>query len=113
MQLYGRAGMVVQTVLMDMEFDKTVDELLDRTVVNTSAARGDVADIEHQIHTTKERCRAIVSTLPFEILPKLIVTNIVYSIVLWLNDFPVCNGISKKYSPRSIVIRNKLGWKKH
>ena len=38
MQLYGRAGMVVQTVLMDMEFDKTIDELSDRTVVNTSAA---------------------------------------------------------------------------
>ena len=29
--------MMVQTVLMDMEFDKTIDELSDRTVVNTSA----------------------------------------------------------------------------
>jgi len=38
---------------------------------------------------------------------------IVYFVVLWLNVFPVCNGISKKYSPRSIVIRNKLSWKKH
>ena len=99
MQLYGRAGMVVQTVLMDMEFDKTIDELSDRTVVNTSAAREHVAEIERQIRTAKERCRAIVSTLPFAILPKLIVTNIVYFVVLWLNAFPVRNGISKVYSP--------------
>ena len=49
MQLYGRAGMIVQTVLMDMEFDKTVDELSDRTVVNTSAAQEHVAEIERQI----------------------------------------------------------------
>ena len=75
MQLYSRGGMIVQTVLMDMEFDKTVDKLLDRTMVDTSAAREHVAEIEHQIRTTKECCRAIVSTLPFEILPKLIVTN--------------------------------------
>ena len=62
--------MIVQTVLMDMEFDKTVNELSDRTVVKTSAARKHVAEIERQIRTTKERCHAIVSTLPFEILPK-------------------------------------------
>ena len=38
MQLYSRVGMIVQTVFMDMEFDKTVDELCDKTVVNASAA---------------------------------------------------------------------------
>ena len=105
--------MIVQTVLMDMEFDKTVDELSDKTVVNTSAAREHVAEIERQIRTTKERCRSIVSTIPFAILPKFIVINIVYFVVLWLNAFPVRNGVSKKWSPRAIVIRNKLSWKKH
>ena len=100
--------MVVQTVLMDMEFNKTID----RTVVNTSAARDHVAEIERQIRTAKERCRAIGSTLPFAILPKLIVTNMVYFVVLWLNAFPVRNGVSKVYSPRSIVLRTKLNWKR-
>ena len=89
MQLYGQAGMVVQTVFMDMEFDKTVDELSDRTVVNTSATQEHVAEIEHQIRTTKERCHAIVRTLPFEIIPKLIITIIDYFVVLWLNVSPV------------------------
>ena len=76
---------------MDMESDKSVDELSGRTVVNTSAAQEHVAEIERQIRTTKERCRAIVSTLPFEILTKLIVTNIVYFVMLWLNAFLVRN----------------------
>ena len=113
MQLYSCGGMIVQTVLMDMKLDKTVDELYDRTVVNTSAAREHGAEIECQIRTTKERYRAIVSTLPFAILPKLIVTNIAYFVVLWMNAFPVRNGIStsNKYLPQSIGICNRLSWK--
>ena len=43
----------------------------------------------------------------------MIVTNMVYFVVLWLNAFPVRNGILKKYSPRSTIIRNKLSWKRH
>ena len=107
MQLYGRAGIVVQTDLMHIEFDKTIDKLSDQTVVNTSATWEYVAEIECQIRTTKERCRAIIRTLPFDIILKPIVTNIVYFLVLWLNTFLVRNGISKKYSLRSIVIPNK------
>ena len=77
MRLYFRGGMIVQTVLMNMEFDETVDELLERTVVDTAVAREHVAEIKCQIQTTKERCCAIIGTLPFEVIPKLIVTNIV------------------------------------
>ena len=98
---------------MDMEFDKPVDELSDQTVVNTSAAQEHVAEIKCQIQTMKERCRAIVSTLLFDILPKLIVSNIVYFVLLWLNAFPVRNGVSKVYSPCSIVILKKMNWKRH
>ena len=98
---------------MDMEFDKTVDELSDRTVVNTSASQGHVAEIERQICTIKERCRAVASTLLFEVIPKLIVANIVYFVVLWMDVFPVQNGVSKVYSPRSIVTCTKLSWKRH
>ena len=46
MQLYSHVGMAVQTVLMDMESDKTDDKLLDQTVVDTYAAREHVTEIE-------------------------------------------------------------------
>ena len=113
MQVYSRGGTIVQTVLMSMEFGKTVSELSGRTVVNTSAAREHVTEIERQIRTTKEHCRAVVSTLQFEIIPKLMVTNIVYFVVLWLNAFSVQNGVFKDHSPSSIVIHTKMNWKRH
>jgi len=113
MQLYSRGSMIVQTILMDMEFDSTVNELMGKTVVNTSAAKEHVAEIERCIRTVKERCRGIAATLPYKCLPKMIVTNLVYFAVLWLNAFPVKNGVSNVHSPRAIVIRTKLSWKQH
>jgi hypothetical protein len=61
MQLYSRGGMVVQTILMDMEFDKTVEPLMADVTVNTSAAQEHVAEIERSIRTVKERARCITS----------------------------------------------------
>ena len=54
-----------------------------------------------------------MSTLPFDYIPELIVTNLVYFVVMWMNAFSEKNGCSKKYSPRSIVIRSDLDWNKH
>ena len=68
--------MVAKTVLTDIEFDKNINEIMDHTVVNTSAAKEHVADIERCICTVKERSHAVVSTLPFQYLHKLIGTNI-------------------------------------
>ena len=82
MQLYSHGSMIVQTALMDMELDKTVDELSERTVVNTSAAREHVAKIERQICTTKERCHTFTGTLRFEVHPKLIITSIICFVVM-------------------------------
>ena len=43
--LYSRAGFIIQTILMDMEFDKVVPEIPE-VVVNTSAATKHVAEVE-------------------------------------------------------------------
>jgi hypothetical protein len=113
MQLYSRGGMVVQTILMDMEFDKTVEPLMVEVTVNTSAAREHVAKIEQSIRTVKERTRCVICVLPFKFLHKLIVTNVVYFSVLWLNAFSVKSGVSAEHSPRAIDVRTNLDWKKH
>ena len=52
-KLYFRGSMKVQTILMDMEFDKTRDGLMDNVVVNTSIAKEHVANIEQCIRTVK------------------------------------------------------------
>jgi hypothetical protein len=112
-QLYSRGGMIVQTILMDMEFDKTVEPLMGNVVVNTSAAREHIAEIERSIRTIKERCHCVIRVLPFKFLHKLIVTNVIYFAVLWLNTFPVKSGVSAEHSPRAIVVRTNLDYKKH
>ena len=98
-KLYGRGSMIVQTISMDMEFDSTTDELMGKTVVNTSAANEHVVEIEPCICTVKERCCAVASDLPFNLLHKTIVINMIYICIIWLNAFSVKNGVSQEFSP--------------
>ena len=69
--------MIVQIILMDMEFDYTKDELMGKKFVNTSDAKYHVAYIERCICTVKEICRAVESDLSLNCLHKLIVMNLV------------------------------------
>ena len=48
-----RAGIVVQTVLTDMEFDEVVPKL-PAIVIKAKAAKEHVVEIEHEIHVMKE-----------------------------------------------------------
>ena len=41
--------MILQYILMDMEFDNTIDELMENFVVNTSTSKEPVAEIERAI----------------------------------------------------------------
>ena len=101
LRLYGRAGLTVQTAMMDLEFEPVKEPLLDKVVVNTSAAKEHVAEIERCIRTTKEKCRCTVSMLPFSVLPKLVVINIVYHEVMWTNAFPNKKGGIREFFPAS------------
>ena len=41
--------MLVQTVLMDIDFDKTMDEMMENTIVNTFAAKEHFSEFERTI----------------------------------------------------------------
>ena len=53
MKLYGQGSVISQTILMDMEFDSTKDELMGKTVVNTYSAKEHVTETECCICTAK------------------------------------------------------------
>jgi hypothetical protein len=97
---------------MDGEFEKVKAEL-PSVVVNTTAAKEHVAEAERMIRVVKERSRGVICTLPFTHLPKRVKIEIVYFITLWLNAFPVRNGISSRYSPRELILRWRMDYKKH
>ncbi len=67
-----------------------------------------MGEIERKIRVINERARGTISTLPYEMLPKLIIIKLMHFCVMWMNSFPVKSGLSKIYSPRELVSRHKL-----
>jgi hypothetical protein len=68
--------------------------------MNTPAAAEHVAEIERRIRTIKERCRAIMCTLPYKALPNLIIIQLLhFAVMVWLNNMPSATGISTQFSP--------------
>ena len=112
LRVYYRAGIKVRYVLMDGEFEKVKNEL-PNVVVNTTAAKEHVAEAERKIRVVKERGRGVICTLPFDYIPKRMKIEFIYFVTLWLNAFPVNNGISTKYSPRELILRWRMDYKKH
>jgi hypothetical protein len=104
-QMYARGGFSVGTILilMDNEFEK-LKPLVPGLNINTNAAKEHVPEIECRIRLIKERGRGILNTLPFKKMPQLILIELVYHVVLWLNAFPSRSGISETLSPREIVL---------
>jgi hypothetical protein len=111
-QMYARGGFRVGTVLMDNEFEK-LKPLLPTLSINTTAANEHVPEIERRIRLIKERGRGILNTLPFKKMPRVILVELIYHVVLWLNAFPSKSGISDTLSPRELVLRHRLDFKKH
>jgi hypothetical protein len=112
LQVYERAGFRVRTILMDGEFEKMQD-LIPRVECNTMAAKEHVSKAERAIRTIKERMRGLVATLPFQHIPRHMKIEFVYFMVLWLNAFPVKNGILAVYSPRELLVRWQIDYSKH
>ncbi len=112
LEVYGRAGFRVRSILMDGEFKK-LKPLMPSVECNKTAVKEHVSEAECRIRTLKERMRGLLATLPFIHLPKRMMIEFIYLMVLWINVFPVKSGISQTFSPRELLIRWRLNYKKH
>jgi hypothetical protein len=97
--------------LMDMEFKKLKDVLLNITI-NTTAAREHVGEIK-KIQVIKERGRGTMATLPYLTFPKIVIIKLMHFCILWLNSFPVKSGVAEKRSLRELILRHWLDAKLH
>jgi hypothetical protein len=111
MNTYACAGVNVHTILMDNEFEKIKDHV--HATLNTPAASEHVGEIERRIRVIREHCRGIICTLPYTQIPQIMLIYLLYHVVMWLNNFPVANGISDRFSPHRILQHNKLEVKYH
>jgi hypothetical protein len=110
--LYARKGFQVGTVLMNNEFEK-FRNLVPILAIYTTVAKKHVLEVERKIRLIKEWGRGILNALPFKKMPRLMLIELVYHVVLWLNAFPSNSGVSKTLSPHEIVYRHKLDFPKH
>jgi hypothetical protein len=70
--------------MMDMEFEKLKD-LLPNIALNTTAVQDHVGEIKRKIRVMKERARGTSSTLPYKMLPKLVIIKLLHFCVIWMN----------------------------
>jgi hypothetical protein len=82
-------------------------------MVDLASANEHVPAIERRIRVVKELCPATRHSLPFEIIPKLTTVHIVLNVVKLLNLFPTKGGVSDTLSPKTIMSRETLDFKKH
>ena len=85
---------------MDMEFDKVTVEMPD-IMINTSAAKEHVAEVEHCIRIIKEWARATASVLPFTALLNIMAINLIHVFWLKMNSIKFC--YTDKFSPRELI----------
>ena len=103
MDMYSQGFFQVGAVLMDNKL-KSLHSLIPILANNTTAAKEHVPGVERRIRLIKERGHRILNTLPFKRLPRIVLIELIYHVVLWLNGFPSKFGVSQTLSPREIVI---------
>ena len=112
--VYKSRGFQIITLLMDREIMPMLEELKNRNIRgNPTSANEHVPEIERQIRVIKERVRGIYNTLPYATIPKLMMTELVYYVVAWLNNFPPKGGVSQSISPRAMFTGVNLDFNKH
>jgi hypothetical protein len=70
---------------------------------NICAPNEHIPEVERKIRTVKERVRGIITTLPFQTIPTIIIIYTVIFSVIWLNFFQSKGGVSLTLSPEAII----------
>lgn len=63
--------------------------------------------------SSKSKCTKHIKVQYFFVLPRRMLIELIYHCVFWLNAFPAKSGVSEHFSPREIVIRQKVDYAKH
>jgi hypothetical protein len=112
--LYKKRGFVIDICLMYNKFESIRGNLQEQQIQsNICAPNEHVPEVERKIRTVKERLRGIITTLPFQTIPTIIIIHAVIFSVMWLNFFPSKGGVSLTLSPQAIITGLYLDANKH
>jgi hypothetical protein len=90
--VYARAGFMVQTILMDNEFEK-VKNHIQLAHLNTPAAKEYISKIKRLVLVIKEHCHGIIFTLPYTCIPQTMLIHLLHHVVMCLINF----SVAKRY----------------
>jgi hypothetical protein len=113
---YLEAGFTIKCIYADNEYEPVLKHFKENppyTNYNLTSANEHVPEAERNIRVIKERIRATFHSLPFRAIPALFIKELASESTHKLNFFPPANGISPYYSPRDILSRQRLDYKKH
>ena len=82
-------------------------------LLNIASASEHVPEIERQHRVIKEQARACRHSLPFKMIPKIMITEMIYNCVLWINSFSPKGGVSASISPRSLLTGVRFDYNCH
>ena len=109
---YQRRGFRVTHILADPEFEP-IKTALPAISFNLCAQDEHIPGIERYIRTVKDRARSGYNALPFQHLPRIMVSRLIGNAVFWLNAFPHPDGVSDTLSPRYLLTGKHLDYNKH
>ena len=113
-QVCQRRGFHAEMALMDGKFGHLQGELASLGVtLNETSCNEHVGEIERFIRMVKERMRGIYNTLPFQQIPARLVAEMAKACVFWLNSLPPENNFGNALSPRTIMMGQRLDFKRH
>ena len=111
-QPYQKVGYKIHTVKADNEFKRIFSSITDMNInMQFCNPNNHVPVAEHNNCTIKERCRIMYYRLPFHQLPKSLLIQLVYTVVVQPNYLPAPHGVSTQLSPRTILHQEYISYK--
>ena len=106
--------MRVTSYFVDPEFSGLEQELQQVGVkLNVASASEHVANIERKTRVLKERVRSRWSKMPYDRIPKVMVSKLVKDVVAWLNLFPSKGCVVSTMGPRTVMTGRVFDYQTH
>ena len=104
--LYSSKDFRVNSLYVDPEFGTKAfsEPLMELGItVNAASANEHVAGIERETRVLKEWVRARWSTMPYQKIPIIMITELAKDVVTWLNSFPSKSSLVQTVGVRALI----------
>ena len=103
----------VVLIHVDIQFKCLKDRKNITAMINVVSKEEHVVDIERYHRVIKERARCYYAMLPFDTLPRMMVVQLMNTVVFYLNAFVWRKGVSNVLPPVTIIEGTVIDYYKH